>query len=88
VKDEATPAAAPALDLATYDEIVQELRRRHKSMLLVVVGHPEKAGGHLDPIDLRCYGGQLAAVGMARYAEQALLGMMFDNTDDDDEEDD
>lgn len=79
--------AVPSLDLASTQEICEELARRHKCFLLVAVSRPEEAGSDLDPISVVCRGGQLNAVGMARYAERALMDLMLGDCEEDDDAD-
>lgn len=77
----------PTLDTATDEEIWSEIRKRSKSALLVILKRPKRADDDMDPIGIFVGGGQLNAVGMARYAEQAIMQMIFDNDPDEEESD-
>lgn len=67
-----------ALDTATLDQIAAELKARNRAVLVVVLAHPASPGDEVSPIELHSFGGQLTAIGLARYAEQALMGMFSD----------
>lgn len=75
------PTPSPGLDLATFEEILAELQRRYKSLLVVTVESPQKADDDMDIVMVRTFGGQISGLGLARYADRAITDLIMSQED-------
>lgn len=78
---------SPTLELATYEEIIAELKSRFANVLIVTTAASGTVGDKTLGLDLRAHGGHLTTLGMARYAEVSLMKILVEQSYEDDEDD-
>lgn len=65
----------PDLELATTEEIWNELRKRHPIMILVFE-EDDKLNSNESEVSTRWSGGYLSGIGLARYTEKRIYELI------------